>query len=130
MNGIVGPGKGKVLLVDDDASIRKAVKRLLSSAGFDIGVFSSAEELINNKSLKDADCLILDIRMEGMNGVDLHTYLSYQGSTIPVIFITGYADESSRKQAENLGAHAYFHKPVDDTVLLEAIHNAIHKQVA
>jgi FixJ family two-component response regulator len=117
----------RIAVVDDDASVRKAMSRLLASAGYSVELFDSAEAFIESHEVHHVDCLLLDIRMGGMSGVDLQTYLSYQGASMPVIFITGYADDPSRRQAELLGAEAYFHKPVDDKVLLGAIDRAVAK---
>jgi FixJ family two-component response regulator len=114
-----------IYVIDDDESVRKAFKRLLRSANFEVETFSSAEEFLKSqKSNKDA-CIIIDIRMPGMTGFDLQRELKVQGIRIPVIVISASDDDQIREQARELGAVAFFRKPIDDQALLDAIWWAI-----
>ncbi len=117
--------RSKIALVDDDESVRRAMQRLLKSAGYTVAVFASARAFIESHYINETDCLILDMRMDGMSGADLQTYLAYQGAEIPIVFITGYADESAKKLVTRLGAYAYLHKPVDDEKLLATLGKAL-----
>jgi len=116
-----------ILVVDDDPLIRQCIKNLLRSANYLVHDFASSEEFIESKQINGADCLILDIRMQGMSGFDLQTYLSYQGSVVPVIYLTGFADDQHRQLAESLGAFAFFSKPVNASHLLKAVKSAVEK---
>lgn len=125
--GIAKTPVATVLVVDDDSLIRHCIKKLLHSANYHVHDFASSEAFIESQEIKEADCLILDIRMQGMSGFDLQTYLSYQGSVVPVIYLTGFADDQHRQLAESLGAFAFFSKPVNATHLLKAVKNAIER---
>lgn len=114
-----------VLIVDDDTLVRQCLKKILTAAHYFVRDFSSAETFIQSQCIKEADCLILDIRLQGMSGFDLQTYLSYQGSQVPVIYLTGFADDQHRQLAESLGAAAFFSKPINGKLLLEAVKKAI-----
>ena len=117
--------RGKIALVDDDESVRKAMRRLLKASGYAVEVFASARSFIESHFIENTDCLILDMRMDGMSGADLQTYLAYQGVRIPIIFISGYTDEPARNLVTRLGAHAFLRKPVDDGLLLSTLRTAI-----
>ena len=110
-----------VAVVDDDASVRYALENLLSSAGFVSTLFESAEEFLASADLGNIFCLILDLRLPGMSGLDLQQRLQELGATIPVIFISGHGDEDARAMALQGGAVAFLHKPFTDRSLLEAI---------
>ncbi len=114
-----------IYVIDDDESVRKAFKRLLRSVNFEVETFSSAEEFLKSqKSNKDA-CIIIDIRMPGLTGFDLQQKLKDQGIRIPVLVISASDDAQIREQARELGAVAFFRKPIDDQALLDAIWWAI-----
>lgn len=115
----------KIALVDDDESVRKALERLLKTSGYNVAAFSSAAAFIESHAIHETKCLILDMRMDGMSGADLQTYLAYQGAQIPIIFITGYADEAAQRLVTRLGACAFLHKPMDDTLLLDTLKEAV-----
>jgi FixJ family two-component response regulator len=114
-----------ISIVDDNDSVREALQRLMRSVGFAGNVFSSAEEFLNSDRLRNTDCLILDVRLPGMDGLDLQLYLANSHSEIPIIFITSYGDDEVRARAFNAGAVAYFLKPFHDEDLLNAIDAAL-----
>ena len=110
-----------IYVVDDDASICRATMRLMKSAGLSAQAFTSAEEFLQFSRPTAADCLLLDIQMPGMNGLDLQRQLRRSGIQIPVIVITAFDDEQTREAARSTGAVGYFRKPFDDQALLDAI---------
>jgi FixJ family two-component response regulator len=112
-------------VIDDDASVRKAFGRLLRSANLDAETFSSAEEFLSSPKQKENACIIIDIRMPGLSGFDLQQRLSAEGIKIPVIVISASDDVETRERARELGAIAFFRKPIDDQALLDAIWWAI-----
>jgi FixJ family two-component response regulator len=114
-----------VYVVDDDESVRRALQRLLHSAGLRARTFPSATEFLDSGSREEDACLIADIRMPGLGGLDLQRELLAEGSTIPVIFITAFDTQETRERARALGAVGYFRKPVDDQALLDAIRWAL-----
>ena len=114
----------KVLVVDDDASVRVGVQRLLRSAGFVVETFASAEDFLEAWPSDNWGCLIVDIQMPGLSGLELQTKLAALGSTVPIIFITAHDDPNARTQALNGGATGFLEKPFDDEELLTAIHAA------
>lgn len=114
----------KITIVDDDESVREALKSFLKSAGFDAEAFASAEELLSSGHLSGAACLILDVRMPGMSGVELQDRLTASGDGIPIIFISAHADEEARERALASGAIDFLQKPFSDEALLNAIHAA------
>ncbi|HEV3065590.1 MAG TPA: response regulator [Chthoniobacterales bacterium] len=117
-----------ISIVDDDESVRDALWGFLRSVGFTVNVFASAEEFLNSDQLSKADCLILDVRMSGMSGIELHRQLVSSYCKIPVIFITAYEDEGMRTQALSGGAGAFLIKPFSEEALLNAIHAALIPQ--
>jgi two-component system, LuxR family, response regulator FixJ len=110
-----------IFIIDDDLSMQRAFLLLLRSAGFDAKAFSSAREFLTYSPVSDDDCIILDLRMPGMNGFDLMEKLISKGIHTPVICVTAFDDSKSREQARELRASAYFTKPVDDQALIDAI---------
>ena len=113
----------KVLVVDDDASVRVALGRLMRSAGLAVETFASAESLLETWP-SDAGCLILDVQMPGLSGLELQSELAALGSTIPIIFITAHDDPNARSRALDGGAADFLEKPFDDEELIAAIHTA------
>src|SRR5262249_6618066 len=93
----------RVYVVDDDPSVRKALKRLLSSAGFQVETFQSALKFLETEHDAEGACLVLDIQMNGMNGLELHEHLAKTGAQIPIVLITAYDDEKTRHYAELAG---------------------------
>ena len=113
-----------ISLVDDDASIREALKSLMRSVRFSVDAFGSAEEFLASERVNDTACLILDVYLPGMNGFELQNHLTTEGRTIPIIFITAHSDEASRQRALKGGAIDFLSKPVRREVLLKAIQSA------
>ncbi len=114
-----------VFVVDDDAAIRKAVSRLLRSAGIAVAVFESPTEFLAQYDPNTPGCLVLDIAMPGFNGLQLQTALGEKGSVLPIIFLTGHGDVSKSVQAMKHGAFDFLTKPVKDKDLLTAVRAAI-----
>jgi FixJ family two-component response regulator len=114
-----------VMIVDDDNSIRKSVRRLMKAFGVAVETFASAEEFLGSDRLDKTSCLILDVHMPGMNGLELQKRLVASGSAIPIIFITAFSNDDARAQAMNAGAVGYLAKPFDDEELLNCIHAAL-----
>jgi len=110
-----------VYVIDDDESVRKALKRLLRSADVGVETFSSAEEFLSTSREGQDACILIDIRMPGLTGFDLQKRLLSQGIRIPVIVISASDDVQTRERARELGAVNFFRKPVDDQALLDAI---------
>jgi FixJ family two-component response regulator len=119
------PSSSIISIVDDDDSVRESLSGLIRSVGFRVMVFASAEEFLNSNHLSDTDCLILDVRMPGMNGLDLQRRLAASHMSIPVIFITAHGDEEARVRALNGGAVEYLLKPFSEDALLKAIDKAL-----
>jgi FixJ family two-component response regulator len=113
-----------VYVVDDDESIRRALKRLLRSAGYHAVTFNSAEEFMEATYWRGEGCLVLDIRLPGMTGLDLQEKLVALGAKYPVIFMTAHDNPQWRERANKAGAVAYLRKPFDEESLLDAIHLA------
>jgi len=114
-----------ISIVDDDDSVRESLQCLIRSFGFAVEAFASAEEFLTSDRLRDTRCLILDVRMPGMNGFELQRRLAASHHEIPVIFITAHGDDSARSQALRDGAVAYLLKPFTEEALLSAIHAAL-----
>ena len=114
-----------ISIVDDDESVRESLSGLIRSVGFGAMVFGSAEEFLSSNRLLDTDCLILDVRMPGMNGLELQRRLAASHMSIPVIFITAHGDEEARVRALNGGAVEYLLKPFSEEALLTAIATAL-----
>jgi FixJ family two-component response regulator len=114
-----------VFIVDDDESVRRALERLMRSAGFDVRAFASAKEFLDQDCQDVPGCLILDVRMPGMNGLELQEKLRTGGSHIPIVFITAHYDASTREQAMKAGAVEFIQKPFNDEVLLKAVDSGL-----
>jgi len=117
-----------IFVIDDDQSMQRAFLLLLRSAGFDAKAFTSAEEFLTHSHVSDGDCIILDLRMPRMNGFDLMEKLISREIRTPIICVTAFDDVRSRERARELGAAAYFTKPVDDQALIDAINWAIKSE--
>jgi len=115
-----------VSVVDDDISVRRSLDRLMRSAGLEVNMFASAEEFLNSTHPRKADCLILDIRLPGISGIDLHRRLLERRYNVPVIFITAHgSDEDARSEAASEWTVAYLIKPLDGDELLGAVDAAL-----
>lgn len=117
--------KKLIAVVDDDELLRKALQRLLQAAGLDVASFGSAEDFLKSDQLRSAGCLIADIRMPGMSGLELQARLKAEHCPIPTIFITAHGDEKMRLQAMQGGAVEFLTKPFDDGILLERVRMAL-----
>jgi len=116
-----------ISVIDDDESVRRTTTRLIESFGFRAEAFESAESFLGSGHLDDASCLIVDIQMPGMNGLQLQSQLAAAGYSIPIIFITAYDDKESRRRALQAGAIAFLGKPFSDEQLLQGIRLALHE---
>jgi len=114
-----------ICVVDDDESVRQALDGLLRSAGLRVATFASAEAFLGSKELQSTECLILDLRMPGMDGRELQQRLLDEGHCIPTIFVTAHGDDTSRAWALGAGAVAFMPKPFDGDVLLATIKSAL-----
>jgi FixJ family two-component response regulator len=114
-----------IAVIDDDASVRRALRRLLQSAGFTVETFGTAREFLDADYWAQTACLVLDIHLSGMSGVELQEYLAVSGVSIPIVFITAYDDVLTRERVNRAGAIGYLRKPVDQGTLIEAISRAI-----
>jgi len=119
-----------VYVVDDDAPVRRSLVRLVESAGLEVVSYASSEEFMTLHKHKHPACLILDIRMPGINGLELQEHLAAQQKSIPIIFLTGHGDVSSSVKALKSGAVDFLQKPVDADRLFEAIQDALQKDRA
>src|ERR1700691_857759 len=116
-----------VAIVDDDDSMRGALQGLLKSVGFSSLTFESAEAFLGSGHQRKAACLIADIRMPGMSGLELQARLNAEHCRIPTIFITAHGDEEMRFQALRAGAVEFLPKPFDDEVLIESVRAALER---
>jgi FixJ family two-component response regulator len=114
-----------VVIVDDDDSMRSAVQDLLEAVGLPASGFASAEEFLRSGKQHETACLITDIRMPGMSGLDLQAQLNAERCRIPIIFITAHGDEKMRLQARREGAVEFLSKPFDNEVLLDGVRAAL-----
>ena len=112
-------------IVDDDRSIQCALNDLLESAGLSARCFGSAEEFLESDERNQTACLVTDIRMPGLSGLELQAKLKAEGSRIPMIFITAHSDAKMKMQAMQAGAVEFLSKPFDDEVLLEKVRAAL-----
>ncbi len=114
-----------ISVVDDDESIRRTTKLLIESFGYRASVFESAEAFLRSGELHDTSCLIVDVHMPGINGLQLQSQLAAEGCAIPIIFITAYGNEESSRKAMQAGAVAFLDKPFSDEQLLKTIRSAL-----
>jgi FixJ family two-component response regulator len=121
------PERPTVFVVDDDASMREAISSLIRSVGLRVEVFSSAREFLRVKASKSPACLVLDVRLPGLSGMDLQRELTAANNPIPVIFITGHGDIPMSVRAMKAGAAEFLTKPFRDQELLDAIQQAIER---
>ena len=117
--------KHVVVGVDDDFRVRESIESLLESAGYATRVFASAEEFLHSGTLAAATCLITDVRMREMDGIELQRRIRLEHPKLPVIFISAHHDEKTRRRALEDGAVGFLYKPFDGVDLLEAIKVAL-----
>ena len=114
-----------IFVVDDDESVRRALKRLMKSAGLKVETFGSAREFLNYEGANRTGILVLDVRMSEMSGLELQKHLAASGAEIPVIFISAHEDSQAVEMALGAGAVEFLYKPFDDQDLLAAIYRAL-----
>jgi FixJ family two-component response regulator len=122
---MTGAGKHLVVGVDDDFRLRESLKSLVESAGYAAAVYSSAEEFLQSGALAEATCLITDVRMPGLNGIELQRRIRVERPALPVIFISAHHDDETRKRALDEGAMRFLYKPFDGAELLRLIEAAL-----
>jgi FixJ family two-component response regulator len=123
----VTPSPQRIIVVDDDPSVLRGLSRLVRSAGLATETFASAEEFLASGLAGEPGCLIIDLRMPGMNGLDLQRTIAKDGHTMPVIFISGDGSIPDTVEAIKAGAVDFLQKPFHDSQLLAAIFQALHK---
>ena len=116
-----------VAIVDDDQSVQNALKDLMESAGLSARCFGSAEEFLESDERNQTACLVADIRMPGMSGLELQAKLNIEGPHIPIIFITAHSDAKMKLEAMNAGALDFLSKPFDDELLLEKVRPQLNR---
>lgn len=115
----------KVFVVDDDAAMRKSLRWLIESVGLEVETFGSANEFLESYDATQIGCLVLDVRMPGMSGLDLQEHLQSQRFALPVLIVTGHADVPMAVRALKAGAFDFIEKPFNDQVMLERVQKAI-----
>ncbi|MBB3391940.1 FixJ family two-component response regulator [Rhizobium sp. BK275] len=121
----MGKLRRTVAVVDDDASLRRSVRRLLNAYGFPAIEYASAEAFLRRDPEASIDCLVLDIDLGGMSGIELQRRLKEAGLKLPVIFITALEDDRLKTEAEQAGSIAYLRKPFAGSVLIEAVKKSV-----
>jgi FixJ family two-component response regulator len=115
-------------VVDDDASFRRAVARLLQASGYQVALYESAERLLERPPAAKPGCILLDLRMNGLSGLELQQRLAQAGHTLPIVFLTGHGDIPASVQAIKAGAEDFLSKPVAKGPLLDAVARALARQ--
>jgi FixJ family two-component response regulator len=118
-----------VFVVDDDEAVQKSLRLLMKSVGLECEVYGSAKEFLESYDPERSGCLVLDIRMPGMSGVELQERLTSAGAALPIIFITGHGDVDLAVRTLHAGAVDFIQKPFKDQALLDRIHEALEKDV-
>jgi FixJ family two-component response regulator len=114
-----------IAIVDDDQSVREAAVNLFRSMGFLAVAFASAEEFLSSDSLGKTSCLVLDVQMPGMGGLKLQSHLAATGRQIPIVFVTGYPDDSVRDKVMQSGAVCFLTKPFNEDDLVDGLRSAL-----
>jgi FixJ family two-component response regulator len=125
-------GTALISIVDDDESIRTALRRLLKTVGFDVDIFASAEEFLDSGNLEASECLILDLMMPGLDGLELQSKLISNNCELPTIFLSAHKNDQVRDQALKAGAISFLDKPFSEDILIRDVNIAIeqHRQHA
>jgi FixJ family two-component response regulator len=121
-------GRNLISVIDDDESVRRTTTLLIESFGFRAAAFESAEQFLSSGKLEDTSCLIVDVQMPGMNGLQLQSQLASAGCRIPIIFITAFDGKEARRRAIQAGAVAFLGKPFGDEQLLQSIRSALRHE--
>lgn len=116
-----------VSIVDDDESVRRSVRNLLLSVGFPVAVFDSAESFLQSAQRGNTGCLVLDLRMPAMDGLDLLAHLGKAGERVPAVVLTAHGDDDVRERARQAGAAAFLDKPFRSAALIEAVESALRR---
>jgi FixJ family two-component response regulator len=114
-----------ISIVDDDPSVREAMLGLVRSLGFHAVTFPSAEEFLQSEQIDETTCLITDVQMPGLTGVELQRHLISRGSTVPIIFVTASPERRIEEQARSAGAAGFLNKPFDDEKLIECLNQTL-----
>ena len=117
--------QGMIAIVDDDEAVREAMKSLVRSLGYGVSTFDSAEAFLNSEQIDDTSCIITDLQMPGLSGLDLQDLLIARGHRFPIIFITGYPNENARTRAMKAGAIGFLSKPFKFDDLLGHLDKAL-----
>jgi len=121
----VPKAKPLILIVDDDESVREAIRGLMRSLGYKVEAVASAQEFLSSRFFRRTSCLIVDMQMPGMTGLELYQRLSMSGKRIPTILITAYPDDGVRERARSAGVLGYLSKPFEQDDLLACVHSAL-----
>jgi FixJ family two-component response regulator len=119
-----------VSIVDDDESVRDATRGFVRSLGYDAAAFASAEEFLSSDRLNDTVCLVTDVQMPGLSGIELQSRLAGQAHRIPIIFVTASPEECIRRRAKAAGAFGYFNKPFDEDLFIGCLNRAVSSATA
>ena len=125
MKGNTVTDEPRIAIVDDDESVREAATNLFRSMGLTAVAFASAEAFLNSDAVDTASCLVLDVQMPGMSGLALQRHLATIGRRIPIVFVTGYADDAAREKALKAGAVCFLSKPFNEGDLLDGLRTAM-----
>jgi FixJ family two-component response regulator len=118
-----------IAIVDDDGSVRSAMRLLLRSFGYHSIAFESAEEFLHSSSVQDVSCVVTDVKMPGMTGVELQHCLITTGHRLPIIFMTAFPEESVKLRALSAGAHGFLTKPCDPQSLINCVETALQSKL-
>ena len=113
-------------IVDDDEAILSGLSSLVRSVGYKVRLFKSAEEFLDDSQAPPPNCVLTDIQMPGMNGLELQLAIRARNPTLPVIFMTAFPEEAIREKAMRAGAHSFLHKPFDADTILRSLFDATH----
>ena len=116
-----------ISIIDDDEAVRVATESLVRSLGFGASTFASAEEFLTSTRLRETSCVITDVHMPGMTGVELQTHLLAQGHNLPMIFITAFPEERTRQRVNAAGAIGFLSKPFDGGAMIQCIDRALSR---
>ena len=126
--GLGSAGKAALIsIVDDDPPVRNSLERLIKAHGFRTAIFASAEDFLETGDLQETACLILDLTLPGMSGLDLQNRLWAESNGVPIVFVSAHHETESSNQAMKAGAIAFLGKPFNDEVLLQAVHSVVAK---
>ena len=125
MAGMAPTDRPLVAIVDDDELFRRSIERLVRTAGFNVATFASAEDFLDSADLDRVTCAILDMRLPGMNGLDLQQRLIARPTPLPIVFVSAHEEAAMRAMALRAGAIAFLKKPFDNSALLDALNRSI-----